>query len=263
MVIYTGIGGVQKEIGSLYAGIGGTSKELNNVYAGIGGISKEIYKKGFRLNKLSPGSLLKLNETVGGITTAVPYIVLAHDHHYQNTTSLVRKDVYSLIPWDSNGDNVYTTSSILSWLLGTFSTYLDSGLPIVNSANIPYAYNISTGGYNVSFISLKIFLLSVMELGLTHSDIPYLGTAIPYFSSDASRIAKLSGVAKEWWTRSPYVNTDEKYIFRITTGGQLYTGITNRSPTYSYGVRPALCLYYNLTGLISQETDVDGCYTFI
>ncbi len=63
MTLYSGIGGVQKEVGALYAGIGGASKQLDQLYAGVGGVAKEL---------LPPAETEWLFDTAGTYTWTVP-----------------------------------------------------------------------------------------------------------------------------------------------------------------------------------------------
>ena len=251
MAMYCGVGGVQKEIGSLYGGVGGVGKELDNIYGGVGGVSKEIYSavQEQPLSALSTGSLLKLNETVGGVTTAVPFMVLAHGHHATGKTTLIRNQLWNTtIKYDAGSSNDYSGSDIDLWLKNTYKGYLDAGI----QSQIVLV-NITTGYYS---LSRSVFLLSGTEVGFAKDGMYTEGTAIPYFSSNEFRIAYASGTSKGWWLRSPF-NYASNYAFMVTAVG----GVGNYKISSLYGVRPALTLPDST--LVSRSTDVDGCYTLI
>lgn len=200
------------------------------------------------LGDLSAGDIIELNETVSGVTKAVDFIVLAHNHHASGRTTVVRKEVFSARAFDSRiGTNVdpgksfipYSQTEIDAWLTSTYKQYLDSTtqtmITDVNISSIE-SYDSKTGMI-ASTISRDMFLLSRSELCGTIE--PILGTAISYFSSDAVRIAYLNSVTTSYWARDIIDASRRLYIGGINALGQISYSTNGNT---LIGVRPAFTL---------------------
>jgi uncharacterized repeat protein (TIGR02543 family) len=116
----------------------------------------------------------------------------------------------------------------------------------------------------------KIFLLSNTEVGLANENGIAEGTLFSLFSSNAARIAtatpqciantlspspSASGAAWYWWLRTPIAGLSHSTC-GVEIDGKFYNSAANGG---FCGVRPALNLASGL--LVSDSTDVDGCYT--
>lgn len=119
----------------------------------------------------------------------------------------------------------------------------------------------------------KVFLPSTTEVGLSNENSIAEGAAWGYYTNNTARVGYVtqqcfsytpSGykpssktTAWYWWLRTPrYSNA----------GGAQFVGLVGSSDYYFayrgyFGVRPALNLSSSL--LVSDSTDVDGCYTFV
>lgn len=172
-------------------------------------------------------------------------------------TWLLRKDVYENRAWHSSKVNDYENSTIHSYLNSTFFDLLGATeqattkqIKIPYRAGSGYSTTVTSGSNG---LSTKIFILSGYEVGWTRSASSiYLpdgdGACLSYFNgtayTDAKRIAYLSGIATNWWLRSPSCGSDygTNYAFGVTTDGSWYA---RNYCTTSYGIRPALVVPSN------------------
>ena len=128
---------------------------------------------------------------------------------------------------------------------------------------------IDGGGYEN--VKAKIFLPSIIEVGLSNSQGADEGVDWGYYTSSNMRCGYLTTQAYdnslssskptsdkntwEWLTRTPYTFTYSVQI--VNTGG---TRSYKRANIGSVGIRPALNLSSAL--IVSDTPDSDGCYTF-
>lgn len=205
-----------------------------------------------KLGTKAVGSIVKLK--VGG--TAKEFIVVhqgkpgsMYDESC-NGTWLLMKDIYENRQWLSWDDNNLENSTILSYLNGPFFNLFDSNIKdAIKQVKIPYRKNGGSGGTDQSGangLSVKIFFLSGLEVGLTTSDswyFPQDGAKLSYFesgtgtSANNKRIAKLNGKANIWWLRSPNAQYTDYVWVVISNGYYSYSVASNPQ-----GVRPALIL---------------------
>lgn len=192
--------------------------------------------EGTPLSNLVAGTLVYLMEE-----QLTPYIVLAHNHHGDGLTTLIRRDASSVtaqfhpsIP-SHTGVHKYDTSALASAL----ETYYQ-GLPAdtqgkIQQVSIPVR-RYSAGSFVAIEMSVYMFALSQMEYeGTGDAE----GSHILYFDSDSKRIAYgADGVTPQTiWTRT-------------VTGGMadyskaVYTDGTMRSMGVksAYPLRPACCV---------------------
>ena len=186
-------------------------------------------------------------------------------------TWLLMEDLYESRVWDSS-NNDYANSDIHSYLNNTIVNLFDSDIKsAIKQVKIPYragSGSSTTVTSGSSGLSAKVFLLSYTEVGFSgNSYAPVEGAVLSYFNgaADSKRVAKLNGTATFWWLRSPSTHY-YSYAWRVRPEGS-----SNRSGdvTYSYGVRPALVLPYNVnvaddgtivlaTGAITGSVNIGG-----
>ena len=212
-------------------------------------------RTGTPLSELADGTIIKINEN----GSPVEYLIVNQglpSSMYDTScdgTWLLRKDIYTTRTWDSS-NNVYKTSTIHSYLNGTFLNLFDNNIKnAIKQVKIPYVNGTGSGGSVASGangLSCKIFLLSGYEVGFSTSDdsaLPRDGAKLSHFSSGTSssannkRIAKYNGSKAYWWLRSPYTS-DTQYIWSVSINGS-YTLWYHDG---TYGVRPALVLPFDI-----------------
>lgn len=142
---------------------------------------------------------------------------------------------------------------------------------ILNTTVRTAKVNSDGGGYED--ISAKLFLPSAMEVGLGQENGVSEGAPWEYYTSDASRIAYLTSqcydntlssskpsnatTAWKWWIRTPKLS-NVYHVHNIGADGTLGEEMACNGDG---GIRPALNLSAMLE--VSDDTDTDGCYTFI
>ena len=225
---------------------------------------------GIAIGSLAVGSEVKLN--LGGVD--YNHLIVHHgnpDATMYDTSCdgswMLMKDIYENRQWHSSGVNKLETSTIQSYLNGTFLNLFDADIrAAIKQVKIPYRKGGGSSGTDQSGangLSCKIFLLSGYEVGFTTSVNKYFpvdGAKLSYFedgdgtSARNKRVATLNGSTTRWWLRSP--RTD-------------YTGITwhvysngsygNGGCSDSCGVRPAFILPADF--LLAPEPNPDGSYS--
>ena len=228
-------------------------------------VSKEIKVPvlGKLLSDLAVGEIVKLNEN----GNPVEYIVVnqgipSGSSLYDKScdgTWLQRKNVYEKRAWHSTNLNMYASSTIHTYLNGTFLALFDNNTQkAMKTVKIPYSEGNATSTVysGSSGLSTKIFLLSDYEIGWTTAHHPAFsadGAKLDYFvsetTSDANkcRVAYLSGAATDWWTRSPSTSYNF-YTWRVLTDGTYGDGACSTA----YGVRPAIV--FPKTALFDEKT---------
>ncbi len=210
------------------------------------------------LGNKSLGSIVKLKEN----GTLVDFYVAKHD--YENglngsgRTLLVRKDVYSAYNWHTSNVNAYASSAIDSWLNSTYKALLDADIQ-EQLGTTKFYYTPGNGNTTVGTLSRAIFLLSLTELGKSHTYANTEGSALSIAST--LQIAYLNGSATTQWTRSP-VTSGTYNAWYLYSGGNI--GRNYCSSTY--GARPAFTLPSSLSvsddGSVSVNTapTISGSY---
>lgn len=167
-----------------------------------------------------------------------------------NGTWLLMKDIYEERVWHSSNVNKYESSTIHTYLNGTFLNLFDSDVKnAVKQVKIPYRKNGGSNGTDQSGangLPCKVFLLSGYEVGWTISDYRYFpvdGAKLAYFergadtSANNKRIANFDGPAANWWLRSP-----DTYDTRVVCFVNSIGDDGSDPASLSYGIRPALVL---------------------
>ena len=158
-----------------------------------------------------------------------------------NGAWLLRKTAKMDMQWNEDDANNYPTSSINTWMNGTFYNSLNIK-SIISQIKIPYsdpnAYTTVHSGSDG--LSTKIFLLSCKETGASGSTfnnkMSYEGSVLDWFAASSGN----RKFASTWWLRS--VNNDAKYSAWFIYADGSY-GLWDTTKTYS--ARPAFIVPLN------------------
>lgn len=130
----------------------------------VGGkVGMDVPYSGILLNELSEGSIVRVNENG---SPAEFYIAC---HNYESglngagRTLLVRKECYTHMAWSTSNVNAFASSTVCTWLNGTYKNLLDSAVKSA-IATTTFYYTPGNGDYNVTTLAKSVFLLSVYEL---------------------------------------------------------------------------------------------------
>lgn len=248
------IGGTAYEVSGGKCNVNGTAYSIKSGKTKIGGTGYDInFSNEILASELSVGSTVKLMEN----GKLVEYLVVNNGKPsgsslYDDScdgTWLLRKDLYVSRQWHSSNVNNYASSTIHTYLNGTFLGLLGSiERSAIKQVKIPYGKSDGSVLSGTSGLSTKIFLLSSFEAGWTSGQVtetPIEGACLSYFSgtagADTKRIAYLNGTATSWWLRTPWVRSTQ-YVWRTIAG----TGnCTPNEASKSFGIRPALILSKN------------------
>ena len=234
--------------------VNGTSYDIKKGRTLIGGTGYDITLPGIgtRVSTLSVGQ-----SVYAKVNGAAKEFIVVHQGKPSslyddscNGTWLLMKDIYEDRQWNSSNVNKLESSTIHSYLNGTFLSLFDSNIrDAIKQVKLPYRKNGGSGGTNQSGangLSTKIFLLSGYEVGFTTSDDQYFpqdGAKLSYFesgtgtSANNKRIAYLNGSDAKWWLRSPSTNSTGS-VKLVLLGGRYGFGVAK----FSVGIRPALIL---------------------
>lgn len=165
----------------------------------------------------------------------VPYIKVTGDYGGTGRSAVMRKNIYKMdYLTTSDQKNNYINGLCDVWLNTEFFALLDSlTQDAVEAVTIEYYKVNDSTKYTAD---RKVFLASNIELGGASPNIE--GTHLPYFNSDARRIARYNGSPARYWGRSAVPN-DSNATTCVQTSGY----ISNANPySYRYGVRPMFTL---------------------
>lgn len=202
------------------------------------------------LGNKATGSIIKLKEN----GTLVDFYVACHNYEQSlngaGRTLVVRKDVYDQRAWHSSNVNAWASCTMRSWLNSTYKALLDADIQEAMGTTT-YRYTPGNGNNTVTTRSDAVFLLSLTELGQSHTYANVEGSALPIAST--LQIAYQGGSATTQWTRSPYTN-NTYLAWRLLSGGS----INGHYCTYTSGSRPAFTLpsslYVSDDGSVFQNT---------
>ena len=186
------------------------------------------------LGSVAVGGIVKLNES----GSPVEFYVAKHDYESglngAGRTLVVRKDVYDQRAWHSSNVNAWASCTMRSWLNSTYKGLLDADIQ-ESMGTTTYRYTPGNGSWGVTTRSDAVFLLSLTELGQSHTYANVEGSALPIAST--LQIAYQDGAATTQWTRSP--DTDNtSFAWRLVSSGD----VSNVVCTSTYGSRPAFTL---------------------
>ena len=202
-------------------------------------VSKQLTvpSTGKQLSDYTEGDIVKISEN----GTPVEFYVAKHDYESglngSGRTLVVRKDCYDNRAWDSGNGNAWASCSMRSWLNSTYKALLDSNIQEAMSATT-YRYTPGNGSWSVDTRSDAVFLLSVTELGQSHTYANTEGSALPI--ANTLKVAHLNGSATTQWTRSTVViNVEFSGIaWGLNSDGSIYSDYCN----YTNGSRPVFTL---------------------
>ena len=168
-----------------------------------------------------------------------------------NGAWLLRKTAKMDMQWNEDGANNYPTSSINTWMNGTFYNQLNIK-PIISQIKIPYSDPNagSTVHSGSDGLSTRLFLLSCKETGASGSTfnnkMSYEGSVLDWFAASSGN-RKFSST---WWLRS--VNNDATYSSWFIYADGSY-GLWDTTKTYS--ARPAF--------IVPLDTPIDSSNNII
>lgn len=202
------------------------------------------------LGNKSTGSIIKLKEN--GVL--VDFYVACHNYEQSlngaGRTLVVRKDVYDQRAWHSSNVNAWASCSMRSWLNSTYKGLLDADIQEAMGTTT-YRYTPGNGNNTVTTRSDAVFLLSLTELGQSHTYANVEGSALPIAST--LQIAYQNGSATAQWTRSPLTDYTND-AWRLFSNGNIGSNYC----TLAYGSRPAFTLpsslYVSDDGSVFQNT---------
>lgn len=170
-----------------------------------------------------------------------------------NGTWLLMQNYYIFGQWnESKGSNEYASSMVNNYLNNTFLKLFDSDIQSrIKQIKIPYVNGTGVGGTvtsGINGLSVKVFLLSSYEVGITqndYSDIFIIGSKLEYFDNGINGNANNKriiynpdyGNAVNWWTREPQ-NGYANYAKVISGSGTSGNG----SVGASQAIRPCIIM---------------------
>lgn len=209
--------------------------------------SRGLTESGVSIGDIDVGTEILLNES----GTPVNYLIVnqgkpggMYDESCDGTWCL-RKDIAEKgRPWNSVLSNVLETSEIHEYLNGDWMNRYDPDVAeAIKQIKIPYCVGGGSATVNSGALGLscKCFLLSMKEVGLSHSNAPNDGSKLDYFSDDSTRISMWNGTADSWWLRSAYIDSNSTVYIVAHDGSTTFWNAN--SPNYC--TRPALILPYD------------------
>lgn len=237
----------------LYTLTGGKVLPVDKAYTLTGGTARLWYQRGTPLGNLAVGSTVKIAVNGTDYDWLVVHQGIPDASIYDascNGTWLLMLDIYEMRKWHTTNINDYASSTIHSYLNGTFLNLFEPNIKnAIKQAKIPYrkgsgSSTTVTSGSNG--LSAKIFLLSATE---TSFDFQWIympngeGTELSYFegcanyNSDPKRVALFNGSADYWWLRSPQCYGGDSALC-VSDSGNWAKG----SCSYTRGVRPCMIL---------------------
>lgn len=232
--------------------VGGMVYHIKKGRVLIGGMRYDIlFPSSVPLSELPLKTILYINES----SSPVPFYVAKHDYESElngaGRTLVVRKDCYDADQrWANSYNNMYTASSIDSWLTSNYKKLLDANTrSAIGTTKIKYG--VGNDGDTVSTVNRDIFLLSVTELDLTaYGANTTEGTALDIAST--LQIAYFNGSSVAQWTRSPYTYNSSSAFYVANSGVAVSVNVNNYA-----GARPV----FTLPGTIEVQDNGDGTYS--
>ena len=245
---YAGVAGVNRKLTQIPVGVGGVNRNCKSAWAGVAGVNRQVFASGTPLSSKAVGSIVKIREN-GAL---VDIYVACHNYEQSlngaGRTLVVRKDCYDNREWHSLDVNAYATSSIDSWLNGTYKNMLDTDIQTLIGPTKFY-YTPGNGNWTVGTLERTVFALSATELGRSSSWFNVEGSALPIAST--LKIAYLNGSANTQWTRFPRRISTYNVMF-LRSNGEVYLG----DCTDTFGSRPAFTLPSSI--LLNDNNEIIG-----
>ena len=194
---------------------------------------------GTSIGNIDEGTIITLNENA----SPVEFYVAKQDYESglngAGRTLLVRKAGYQTMTWARETVTAWASSSLLSWLKGTYKNILDADIQEAISTTTYYftqGYAGINGSWNVLTRSDGIFQLSLTELGMSDDRANVEGSPLPIAS--ILQVAYINGEKAIQWTRSPVVG-DARRIWALSTTPGAFALLGYKSSGVS---RPAFTL---------------------
>lgn len=199
----------------------------------------KILQLGTAIGNLDEGTIITLNEN----GNPVEFYVAKQDYESglngAGRTLLVRKAGYQTMIWGRETLTAWASSSLLSWLKGTYKNILDADIREAISTTTYYftqGYVGVNGSWNVLTRSDGIFQLSLTELGMSEDRANVEGSPLPIAS--ILQVAYINGEQTIQWTRSPVVG-DARSIWAVSNAPAAFALLGYRPSGIS---RPAFTL---------------------
>jgi hypothetical protein len=241
---YIGVDGVARKIKQPYIGVDNVARKVTKAYIGVDNVARQYLSGGTPISELSVGDSVYMN--VNGVSKEFLVIHQGNPDSsiYDSScdgTWLLLKGVYTTMAF---GDSIYYyESNIHSYLNNDFINLLDENIKnTIKQVKIPYTKrNLETYAYETfngsNGLLTKVFLLSREEIGRVFSSYtPIEGVPLSYFENKSA--ADIS-IGAAWWLRSIYTQFSGGNIYYIASNGR---DVNSGSPSFPYGVRPALIL---------------------
>ena len=265
---YLGVDNTARKVKELYVGVGNTARVVQKAYIGVGNVARLWYTRGTQLGDLAVGSSVYFK--VNNVRTE--WLVVQQGNPdasiYDSScdgTWLLMKNIYEKRRWGNNSyANSYADGGISTYLNNTIFNLFEAGIKnVIKQVKIPYrpgSGNSSSVYMGSNGLSVKVFLLSAIEVGFTTNTTPPQfpaseGVKLSYFettanASNSKRIANFNNSATKWWLRSPLLIS--RFIVFVDTDGSQ----DGNSANYQYGIRP--CLILPKTALTDDNNNVIG-----
>jgi len=237
------VGGTSYAVKSGRCRVSGTNYSVNKGRALVGGTGYDV-AFGTPIGDLAVGTSIYLREN----GSLVEYIVVHQGNpdttKYQSAcagTWVLRKVIYST---DKIDKAPYHESALHLWFDSTFTPLFDAATQSkMKLMRLPWLQNKTTPVYGDSGFLVKIFLLSLPEVGGTNTTD---GATLAYFNESTSstlntkRIAYNStGTAVIWFTRSVWTESSSCRNYCISVSGSVATATASSN---ARGIRPCMIL---------------------
>ena len=205
-----GISGVARKIPKQYIGVANVARKGKAEWIGANGVSRQFWAGGTPISSKAEGSIVQVKEN-GAL---VDFYVAKHNYESglngAGRTLLVRKNGYDSRQWHSSNVNAYASSSIDTWLNGTYKAMLNSDVQTAVGTTKLY-YTPGNGTTTVSQLSRAVFLVSQKEVGGNVAYANSEGTALSIADT-------LRGLGSAQWLRSPSINNKTQACFVNASG---------------------------------------------
>ena len=205
-----------------------------NMSCGSESLDSAVPENLYTLGDMPVGTLVSITETEDGVASAVPYLLLEHNHYGSGETVLIRNSTTTGMHDIVTGPDEHLTAR--------FSAGVVSQL-----VSVPISYRTSSG---TNQTTARAFNLGRREVGDSSAS-STTGTAFAYFTDNTSR---KSADATAWVLRDM---TRSAYYCSVSRAG----GISDDDEDAVTTARPAVAI--SSAALISGEVNPDGSYDLI
>ncbi len=215
---FIGLSGIARKIKQPCIGVDSVARKVKRCFIGVNGVARQFYQGGLSIADIEEGNIVYINENG---SPAAFYIA---KHNYESDlngvgrTLLVRKDCYDKRAWHNSDINAYASSSIDTWLNGTYKNLFDADIQNIIGATKFY-YTPGNGNKTVETLNRAIFMPSVTELGESANFANVEGSALPIATT--LQIAYMNSAACNQWTRSPQVSGGTSNVCNIQNDGSV------------------------------------------